>query len=330
MKIRARIAGFSGLAGLIGLGLVVCLAVSCSLPGKLTGERYALLIGISQYPGLDNDLTYPVADAQDLGSELANQAWNTLVLKDASATKEGIKSAIKSHFASIPKDGTALIYYAGHGTLSNLNAAAYQTKYGTLSTYTGDIGEAVLVPYDFDNSANWTGGITSDELYSWIKELNTENVIVILDSCFSGGLVKTSDAYDTIAAEFTVGPTNTSYVLPIVAIADFTDLLAKNAEKNQKLAPITISAAGSEESSYEDFPVNDPQYLGYGNGIFTYYLLESIKNGDSNGDGFVTCTEAYTYSARALNNTWNKKFPYSKFYPHITGGLRDLVLFDLH
>ncbi|MDP2791854.1 MAG: caspase family protein [Rectinemataceae bacterium] len=307
--------------------LLLLFLSSCSQSTNIISERRALLIGISEYASTINNLDYPVIDAEEFQDELDKQFWGTSLLKNDAATKQGIKAAIESHFKDIPKDGTALIYYSGHGTLSNLGAAVYQDTYGTLSTYSGDIGEAVLVPYDFDNSSKWTGGISSEELYSWISQLNTENVIVILDSCFSGGFIESSDSYDTIAAEFATNQTNTSYVSSIAAYVNFSELILKNAEKNQKLSPITISASGSKESSFEDYPINDPRYLGYTNGIFTFFLLESITKGDSNNDGFVTCTEAYTYAARALNKIWNREVPSAKYYPHISGGLRDLVLF---
>jgi len=311
----------------LGLILILLSASSCSQSISIKTERRALLIGISIYSDPANNLEYPVIDAQELEGRLFDQNWDTLLLKDNVATKDGIKAAIELHFKDMPKDGTALIYYSGHGTVSNLDAAIYQDTHGTLSTYTGEIGNSIIVPHDFDNSSNWTGGISPDELYSWINQLNTENVIVILDSCFSGGLIRSSDSYDAIAAEFYLKESNTSSVSSLAALSNFAELLTKNAEKMKKLSPITISASGSNELSYEDFPIGDPRYLGYGNGIFTYYLLKSITEGDSNQDGFVTCTEAYTYAARALNNGWNRDFPYAKYYPHISGGLRDLVLF---
>ena len=81
--------------------------------------------------------------------------------------------------------------------MSNPAAADYQYYNGTLSTYSGDIGDALLVPYDFDTSA-WTGGISASDLSTWFDaDLLTKNVIVIADSCFSGGFVPTSDSAST-------------------------------------------------------------------------------------------------------------------------------------
>lgn len=307
------------------------LALSCSLEtNSITTTRKALLIGITDYPGTGNDLNYPAADAEAMQTLLYDQGWDTKILTDSQATKADIETAVHDFLGSVPANGTTLIYYSGHGTVNNLEAALYQDHYGTLSTYTGDVGDSLLVPYDFDYRKEiWAGGISPDDLYSWIEEyIATDNVIVIADSCFSGGFVASSDSDDAIAVEFAADPWNTSSVLSLAAMDNFAELLSKNARESENLSPIMISAAGSEEPSYEDYATTDPRYLGYRNGIFTYYLLKSIAGGDSNGDGFVTCTEAYTYSARALDKHWNRQFPSVAFYPHISGGLRDLVLFE--
>lgn len=290
------------------------LVSSCSLTtGSITQERYALLIGISEYQNTDMNLTYPAIDATELQEKLENHGWqHTRLVTNNQATKNGIKTAIEEFFANIPADASALIYYSGHGTLSNL----------------GYSGDTWLVPYDFDNIQNWAGGISADELYTWIDAyIDTKNIIVTADSCYSGGLIASSDSYDTIAQEYAADSSNSSYVSAITALSNFGELLAKNANEDGSLSPIFISAAGSEEYSYEDYPITSPYYEGYGNGIFTYFLLKSATEGDANGDGYVTCTEAYTYSARALESEWNTYKRTSAYYPHISGGLRDLVLF---
>jgi hypothetical protein len=69
-------------------------------------------------------------------------------------------------------------------------------------------------------------------------------------------------------------------------------------------------------------------------GVFTYYLLQAATKGDSDGDGVVTTTEAYAYTAKSIKewdatltstDTANGTYP---FLPHISGDTRDLVLFS--
>jgi len=275
------------------------LIASCSLgTASITTTRKALLIGIKDYLGTANDnLKYTVADAESTQALLGAQGWDTEILTDSQATKIGIQTAIHDFLGNVPANGTALIYYSGHGTLSNLQAAIYQENHGTLSAYGGDIGEALLVPYDFDTKS-WTGGISASDLSTWFEaDLLTKNVIVIADSCFSGGFVPTSDSVDTIGQEYAVDSGGSVYSSSLAALGSFGDLLAANAAAKGTLSPVVISAAGSRESSYDGTPSQ-------GHGVFTYYLLESATKGDANGDGYVTCTEAYTYAAKAVNRAW--------------------------
>ncbi|MFZ3109585.1 MAG: hypothetical protein WA234_02690, partial [Rectinemataceae bacterium] len=136
---------------------------------------------------------------------------------------------------------------------------------------------------------------------------------------YSGGFVSSRESSDVIPQSYIPYGTNLS-VSALAALGQFGDLLAANAAEKGSLAPIVISAAGNSELSYETSAL--------GNGVFTYYLLEAATGGDTNHDGFVTCTEAYTYAAKAIDANWNRISSSSDaFYPHISGGLRDLVLF---
>jgi hypothetical protein len=278
--------------------------MSCSQSIEITSDRRALIIGISDYANtITQDLTYPKDDAIDMDNLLIAQGWTTSRMTDAQATRSNIELEMSIFFAGMDKNSTALIFYSGHGTLSN----------------DGYDGDPALVPNDF-NFNTWTPLITAADLSKMITDyIPTKNVIVIADSCYSGGFVSSRDSSDVIPQSYVPYGTNSS-VSALAALGQFGDLLAANAAEKGILAPIVISAAGSTELSYETDILK--------NGVFTNYLLEAAINGDTNGDGFVTCTEAYTYAAKAIDDNWNRTSGSSAaFYPHISGGLRDLVLF---
>jgi hypothetical protein len=92
---------------------------------------------------------------------------------------------------------------------------------------------------------------------------------------------------------------------------------------------LVISASGERESSYES-----PDKLGQGplyyHGVFTYFLLQSERNADHNGDGYITVTEAYYYARNRINTEWNLSYgyPVDAFSPHVSGGPVDYVLFE--
>ena len=268
-------------------------------------EKYAFLIGISDYldPAL-RDLTYTENDRVDMGNLLRSQGWT--VHDDsfgAGASYASIRSSMESFFEGIPEHSTVLIYYSGHGTFSQ----------GAI------LGTPVIVPYDFSYSS-WAPTIGPEELSSWIEAyIPSRNVILIIDACHSGGFVEGEDSLDGLGESY-VPDRQTINTSALLALSQFGDLLAKNAIAAGRPSPVALSAAGPAELSWESATL--------GNGVFTYYLMESVLKGDSNGDGFVTATEAYSYAARRINSEWNaNNWTANAFYPHISGGLRDLVLF---
>lgn len=290
---------------------------SCSIKGIDT-EHYYLCIGISEY-SVFSSLHYPTQDATDLGKLLSERGWQNAayekdsslweegLLLDENATKENIKDAIEKGFKDVTSDATILVYFSGHGTTDESTGTCY------------------LLPYDYSTSNGFSKAISPAELNSWFSTLHTKNIIFISDSCYSGGFVSTQDSEDTMPALYQDGA-DTSLATLSYSLTNFGSLLAKNAETTGALAPIAISAAGAKEFSYEGDPDDDGPDQGHG--IFTYYLLEAAQKGDSNQDGNVTCTEAYSYTARCINEYWNDKYGNEmSFYPHISGGARDLVLY---
>ena len=79
---------------------------------------------------------------------------------------------------------------------------------------------------------------------------------------------------------------------------------------------IVIAAAGEQEDTYETDTL--------GHGIFTYYLLNSPREADGNGDGFVTVGECVDYAATMIEAWWDSP----SFVPRISGGPVDFVLFE--
>ena len=286
---------------------------SCSVK-EIDTEHYYLCIGISEYENVQK-LKYPNVDAEGLAYMLSQRGWQNAIpenasspwkdgkLLDRNATKANIKDAIEKGFADVPSDATVLVYFSGHGAYNASKKISY------------------LVPCEYPARQNFSAAISPEELYSWFSGLPTKNIIFISDSCYSGGFVSTQDSGDAMPDSYQDGADSTSVSVPNYALANFGSLLAKNAQAVGGRAPIAISAAGAKESSYDGFPDK-------AQGVFTYYLLLAADMGDSNHDGYVTCTEAYSYTARCINNYWNDKYgKETSFYPHISGGARDLVLY---
>jgi hypothetical protein len=89
---------------------------SASLTAK---NAYAIVVGISDYPGTSSDLSYCDDDAQDVYSMLINdfnfKSENVYYLQDSSASKAAISNAFDQIASNISSDDIFFFYYSGHG-----------------------------------------------------------------------------------------------------------------------------------------------------------------------------------------------------------------------
>jgi uncharacterized caspase-like protein len=264
-------------------------------------------------------LTYTLNDATAISQLLSSQNWTTKLALDSDATRADMVGDISNLAASVQSNSTVLFYFSGHGDLTNDNSTG------------------IIAPYDTDFERNSDGTpikvngidqilettvISAPQLASMLAALPTKNVIVILDSCYSGNFVSSGSAIDVSPQDYSSMPSFSAFS---TAVANFGSLLSANASAGGQKSPIVISAAGSEEFSYDGTDAMQ-------HGVFTYFLLQAASKGDSNGDGVVTTTEAFAYTQKAIIS-WGSSLTAAEhanfipFLPHISGGTRDLVLF---
>ena len=144
--------------------------------GSLGSKKRAVLIGINDYPGVQADLRASVYDVDAVHEFLITKAnfdpMDILVIKDLYATYENILGGIQSFLGSVPADGTVVIYYSGHGV-------QLSTRDGTEQ----DLKDEAF--YLSDGSF-----FLDDELRGLVDCLNAGKVSIIVDSCYSGGMVR--------------------------------------------------------------------------------------------------------------------------------------------
>jgi uncharacterized caspase-like protein len=293
--------GAGSLAALL-LGILLSLvAVGCSTTIITPVDRYALVYGIATYRS--NPLTYTVADADSMSQVLTASGWQVTERTNAAVTYAQMAADIAA-LASKPAfsaNSTILVYYSGHG----------------MDT-TGE-----LVPWDAvlaDGSIVASSLISPAKLSGWLGSLACMNKLLILDSCFSGQFVDTGASADASSQNASVSGYGSGPVL-FTALAHANTLLADSLASSGDPDVMAISASGSDESSY-DAP-------SYGHGAFTNFFLEAATKADKAGKGYVTATEAFTYTRDQLNKLWNPTYALSgmALLPHISGGAGDFVLF---
>ena len=82
-------------------------------------EAYAIVVGISDYPGTTSDLSYCDDDSQDIYSMLINdfnfKTENVYYLQDSVASKAAISDAFDQIASKIDDNDIFFFYYSGHG-----------------------------------------------------------------------------------------------------------------------------------------------------------------------------------------------------------------------
>ena len=77
---------------------------------------FLVAIGISDYPGTENDLNLPVADAKAMVDLYkTNSATSTKILLNANATRKEIIKAANSLFKNAGQEDIVVLFFSGHG-----------------------------------------------------------------------------------------------------------------------------------------------------------------------------------------------------------------------
>jgi uncharacterized caspase-like protein len=207
---------------------------------KLTNKRkqnaYAIVIGIEEYRQKLPKADFAVRDAnlvtEYLTKVLGYPEENVVTLTNQHATYVDMAKYFERWLSNnVEKDGTIFIYYSGHGAPN---------------TRTGD---AFLVPYDGDPSFIDQTGYSLKRLYENLGKIQAKEIIVALDSCFSGSGGRS-------------------------VIAKGSRPLVMNMEKtmmpNDKIAVFSASAGDQISMTYDE----------KGHGLFTYFMLKGIKEGN--------------------------------------------------
>lgn len=160
-----------------------------SAKDKTVADKWALVVGISNFKDSSINLKYAAKDATDFKNFLVTQENFTddhvLLLTDASATKEEIISKLGDGWLgkNARENDLVVIYVSSHGSASQ-----------------EDVGVNFLVAQDTDKYKLISTGIPMQWLTKIIQEqVHCKRVVVILDVCHSGSAAdskKTSEYED--------------------------------------------------------------------------------------------------------------------------------------
>ena len=162
-------------------GTILFCVLLCSVSGSAqqannatptVGNYYALIIGINDYDtskGLPK-LKGAVGDAKAVADLLQSAyGFNVKLIPEKEATRAKILDTLSDYKGVVGENDSLLIYYAGHGFTD------------------GDTGSTYWLPIDA-NSQFSSNRIIASEITSAIKAQRARHVLLISDSCYSGGL----------------------------------------------------------------------------------------------------------------------------------------------
>jgi hypothetical protein len=134
-------------------------------------DNYALVIGIEKYQNIP-DATYAEHDAAAVKEHLLALGYpeqNIIMLVGAQAGKSSIQKYVESWLPkNLTPNSRLFVYYSGHG------APVPET------------GDTYLLPWDADPAFLESTGYSKKKLYAELNKLPAKQIIVAMDSCFSG------------------------------------------------------------------------------------------------------------------------------------------------
>jgi hypothetical protein len=162
-----------------GGGKPVKQAATGVLGEPCSGDKYAIIVGISDYPGEENDLQYSDDDAQDMYDALTTlygySSDNIHLLKDMDASFSAIRDAIDDIKSQEVTGDEVVFFFSGHGTNGNVDDGDREKIDEAIVSHDGNPSGSLI--------AIWDG-----QLRDWFSGFQTSRIIFIFDSCLAGGM----------------------------------------------------------------------------------------------------------------------------------------------
>ncbi|MFP4113735.1 MAG: caspase family protein [Spirochaetota bacterium] len=329
-------------ARLAAVGSLVCAAFFGCGAFESLPTGYAVVYGVSDYEVI-NDLAQPDDDAEAIAQMLQSQGYH--LVSDGPRINEAATGAnLEADFAELREiaepDSRFFFYFAGHGYGDGMereyegNPPLQELIEANAEQY-GDsepIGSGGMPEFIFLHHADPYGDpigsendiVSDDRLAKLLSTVRSEQRVVVLDSCHSGGFLGSGTSVDALPQGYAGDSGGVSAPDIVNAVTLYFDPDTES-DVTERLA-IVISAAGEQDLSYEG------SEFGLPNGAFTHFFLQAPEHADRNRDGWVTTTEAYLHAAHGVAAAANPDLASRygdeyQFMPRISGGAVDFVLF---
>jgi hypothetical protein len=174
------------------------------------GKKYAVTVGVNNYPNKEEQLQGAVTDARNMKNLLITKFGfaqaNVTMLLDDQATRAAIIQQIKTTGNMVGAGDLFVFHYSGHGSLfpdkysdvldeTDQVYNEYLKDDGSCCQKILDYYDSTIVPWDHESRSsgkNWGNEILDDELYDLFSAITAKGatVVFISDSCHSGTIGK--------------------------------------------------------------------------------------------------------------------------------------------
>lgn len=113
--------------------IVICAFILFSLTVSADAKTYLVAVGVSDYPGNNNDLRLPANDAATVRYVYSkNSNAESVLLTNNNATKSALLSKLRSTFAKATENDIIVFFFSGHGTKGAFCAYDAQIPYSEI------------------------------------------------------------------------------------------------------------------------------------------------------------------------------------------------------
>jgi hypothetical protein len=245
-----------------------------------TGRKLALLVGINQYPQstgltpLYGCVTDVRLQQQLLIHRFGFQPQDVLTLTNQQANRQGILTAFEQHLINQARPGDVVVFhFSGHG--SRLQDPDGNTPDGRNSALVPIDG---TLPLGYPLQGGTVNHIMGRTLFLLMSALQTDNVTVVLDSCYSGGGKRGNLRVRSISDGERLQPNSEELAYQRQWLSKLGMSPQEFIQKRrQAVAKGVVIASAKPDQLAADLPFND-FYAGAFTCLFTQYLWQQVGN----------------------------------------------------
>lgn len=259
------------------------------LAGIAHSKQYGLVVGINDYekfkpraetpPNNHYDLEGAVNDAKLIASALRAKGVDlpdSHVLINEQATKTNFLNAFDNILEKADPGDTIIITFAGHGGREREVAEPFDEE---------DDHDETLMFYEFDPQNPRKGRLNDDQIREKLKQAREFKIIMVMDSCHSGGLERSVNQKITGASR-----NGGKWSISIEPLLD--EIIPTGGDRDKNLAHVTqILATESDNLLVTEIAIDGKQH-----GALSYYFAQGVSgDADEDRNNYVSRRELSNY-----------------------------------